>query len=451
MNITFHGAAHQVTGSNHLIEFNSGKSILLDCGMFQGGSEAQQKNAEPFPYDASTIDAVIISHAHADHSGRVPKLVKDGFAGNIYMTEATRDIAKIIWDDSVHIMEYEHRKFGKPIVFTQDDAEKALSQCVGVQYHEEVEVAEGVTIALKDAGHIFGSSFVEVSGDGKRLAYSGDVGNKNQPILKPTEPLASYDVLLIESTYGNRIHEAEKDRRQILLDAIKDGCERGGTIMMPAFSIERTQEILYDLDQLKEHDKTLPDIHVYVDSPMAIRAIEVFKKYPENYNKEACSQYMHGDDFLDFQMLTLTPSRDDSKKINSAEDPKLIIAGSGMMTGGRILHHAKRYLQHDNTTLIIVGYQAQGTLGRKLYEGAEHVKIHDVEIPVRAKVVAIGALSAHADQDKLVQWVSDAEAKPGKVYCIHGEPEAATALAHRLRDDVGVEAYVPEEGESIDI
>lgn len=450
MDITFYGAAGEVTGSNHLVQTKSGKRILLDCGMFQG-HDAHRKNAGAFSYEPASIDAVVVSHAHADHSGRIPKLIKDGFRGNIYMTEATRDIAKIIWDDSVGIMEYQKRKFGESMIFTQDDVEKAFAQCVGVAYHEDVVICEGVTMRLKDAGHIFGSSFVELEAEGKRIGYSGDVGNKNQPILRPTEQLGAYDVLLCESTYGNRLHESDVDKKKMLLDAIKDGCSRGGTIMMPAFSIERTQEILYYLDQLREHDKTLPDIHVYVDSPMAIKAIGVFEKYPDNYNREACAQYMRGENFLDFQMLTLTSSREESKAINHADDPKLIIAGSGMMSGGRMLHHAKRYLPREDCSLIIVGYQAEGTIGRQILDGANYVTIHEEEVPIRCSVLAIGALSAHADQDKLVAWIQDAQQKPGKVYCVHGEPEAASGLAQRLKSDVGIDATVAQGGMTITV
>lgn len=450
MNITFHGAAHQVTGSCHLVE-SSNKKILFDCGMFQGGDFNEGKNNDAFPFDVQTIDAVLVSHAHADHTGRIPKLIRDGYKGSIYMTKGTKELSRIIWEDSVRIMAYNNKKFQAPILFTQDDVDRAYARCKAVDYHEVVDLGDGDSAIFKDAGHIFGSSFIELTVEGKTIAYSGDLGNKNVPILKPTEQLSEIDVLLIESTYGDRIHETETDRRSILRDTIKEGYQRGGTIMMPAFSIERTQEILYDLDQLKEHEGALPDFKIYLDSPMAIRALDVYEQYPEYYDEKACEQYKKGDNFLDFPGLITTLEREESKKINSAPDPKMVIAGAGMMNGGRILHHAKRHLQDPNATLVFVGYQAQGTLGRRLYEGAEKVTIHDQEVTVNAHITAIGALSAHADQNKLVEWVQGAKKMPEKVYCVHGEPHAATALAHRLRDDLGVKAFVPDMDERVDI
>jgi len=451
MKVTFFGAAHQVTGSCHLIETKT-KRILFDCGMFQGGNYNEGRNADAFPFDPSELDAVFVSHAHADHSGRVPKLIRDGYAGAVYMTKGTRELAKIIWDDSLSIMRYDNEKFQRPILFDEHDIDEAYGCCDGVDYHQKIDLGDGVTALFKDAGHIFGSSFIELHADGKTLAYSGDLGNKNAPIVRPTEMLGEIDVLLIESTYGDRLHEPEGHRKQLLLDIVKKGIANGGVIMMPAFSIERTQEILYDLDQLKEHDKTLPNLPIYLDSPMAIKAGKVYKEFPEYYDEEAAQQYKMGDDFLHFDGLEVTPSREDSKRINHSPNPKMIIAGAGMMNGGRILHHAKRYLPDPASLLVLVGYQAQGTLGRRLYEGAEEVEIHGDRIPVRATVTAIGALSAHADQDKLVDWVRSAKKTPAKVYCVHGEPHASTELAHRLKKEIsGLEAFVPEEGETVEI
>ncbi|MBT3816943.1 MAG: MBL fold metallo-hydrolase [Candidatus Magasanikbacteria bacterium] len=450
MNITFHGAAHGVTGSCHLVE-TQGKKILFDCGMFQGSNFNEGKNHDDFPFDPASIDAVIVSHAHIDHTGRVPKLVRDGFRGKIYMTKATCRLTELIWNDAYHIMKYDYKKFQVPLLYDESDVEMAVSHCHGVDYHETIDLGDGMTVIFKDAGHIFGSAFIEFHAEGKKVGFSGDLGNINVPILRGTDQLGAVDVLLTESTYGDRLHETEKTRKELLLQLIMDGTKRGGVMMMPSFSLERTQEILYILDELLETDKTLPDIPVFLDSPLAIRATRVYKEFPEYYNKKATEKYMKGNDFLDFKRLKFTETVEESKGINNADTPKLIIAGAGMMNGGRILHHAKRYLSDPKATLIIVGYQAHGTLGRRLYEGAESVTIHGSKVKVHCQIKAIGALSAHGDQTKIISWIRNAEELPGKIYCVHGEEHAATALAHKITKSLDIEAFVPNEGESVEV
>ncbi len=450
MKVTFFGAAHMVTGSCHLVEA-AGKRILLDCGMFQGSAYDEGRNAEDFEFDPKSIDALVLSHAHADHSGRIPKLVKDGFTGTIYGTKPTLELAELIWRDSYSIMSNDHKKYQSPILFTEEDIDASVSRCKGVDYNYEFFVGD-VSFVLKDAGHIFGSSFIEVTAEGKTLAYSGDIGNSNAPILRETDRLGKIDVLLMESTYGDRVHESEQQRKEILLEEVKRGCTQGGTIMMPAFSLERTQEIIYLLEELFEEDHTLPNIPIFLDSPLAIRAIPIYERYPEYYDIAATERFKRkGKGFLQFDCLTYTESVDESKLINVAPKPKMIIAGSGMMTGGRIIHHAKRYLPDPKSTLILVGYQAQGTLGRRLYEGAESVKIDGEAIPVRCTIRAIGALSAHGDSDKLLSWVRNAEKQPAKVYCIHGESHEAAALAHKVKDALGIATFVPELTDTIEI
>lgn len=450
MRLTFCGAAREVTGSCYYIE-TSNKTLLVDCGMFQGSDFNEGKNFDPFPFDSKEIDAVVVTHPHLDHVGRIPKLIKEGFEGKIYMTEGCRELARLILVDAYHIMKYNHEKFQSPILFEEADISIAFERCHGVKYHEPLDLG-GVTATWHDAGHIFGSAFVEIVADGKRLVVSGDIGNVDSPIVKDTEPLpGDIDVLLCESTYGDRLHESQDVRDQMLLDLIREGAKRGGTIMMPAFSLERTQEILYRLHEMREHDKTLPDMPIFLDSPLAIDATKVYKQYPDYYDQEAAASYMRGDDFLNFPGLKLTHTREESKAINRVPSPKMIIAGAGMMNGGRIVHHAFRYLSDPASTLIIVGYQAEGTLGRRLYEGATSVKIFGEKVDVRCTVKAIGALSAHGDQKKLLSWVGSGPSVPKKVYCVHGEAHAATELAHRIRDEYGVEALVAEMGETIEL
>ncbi|HAZ28465.1 MAG TPA: MBL fold hydrolase [Candidatus Magasanikbacteria bacterium] len=450
MRISFFGAAHEVTGSCHLVEIGS-KKILFDCGMFQGDDFNEGKNADDFPFDPKEIDAVLVSHAHLDHTGRIPKLCREGFVGTIFMTEATCEFAKLIWADALDVMQYNNKKFQSPVFFSENDIAAASRACHGVRYNESVDLGDGVRAIFRDAGHIFGSAFIELSGEGKTLGFSGDLGNEHVPILKDTHPLDAVDVLLCESTYGDRVHEHLGERKKQIFDLMKEGWGRGGTIMIPAFSLERTQEFLYELNTMSEDDHSIPDIPIFLDSPLAIDAMKVYKKYPEYYDTEAAERYMHGDDFLQFPQLRLTYTREESKTINHVRGPKMVIAGAGMMNGGRILHHAHRYLSDPHSMLIIVGYQAQGTLGRKLYEGAEKVSIFGDEISVQCTVRAVGALSAHGDQKKLLSWIGAAKPGPKKVYCVHGEAHAATELAHRIRDRFGIASFVPEYGEVVEV
>ena len=450
MHIQFCGANRGVTGSCHLFDTGT-KKILVDCGMFQGGDFNEGRNHDDFPFDPKEIDVLLVTHAHLDHVGRIPKLIRDGFTGYIYMTHATGELAPLIWEDAYQIMAYDNRKFGYPVLFDEQDIAVAKSRCKGVDYHAPLDLGGNISAVWKDAGHIFGSAFIEVSAGNMVVGFSGDIGNEDVPILKDTESLGDVDVLLCESTYGNRIHEDIDTRRQIILNLIKDGVQRGGTIMIPAFSLERTQEFLYELNKLSEYDETLPNIPIFLDSPLAIDATKVYKKYPDYYDVEASRLHSAGDDFLDFSQLHTTYTKLESQQINRIPGPKLVMAGAGMMNGGRILHHASRYLSDSNSTLIIVGYQAEGTLGRKLYEGARPVKVMNQEVDVHCMVKAIGALSAHGDQRKLLKWVGSAKKAPKQVYCVHGEPVAATELAHRIKDQYKAETFVPEYLEKIEI
>lgn len=450
MHLQFCGANREVTGSCHLLVTN-GKKILVDCGMFQGSEFSEAQNGDPFPFDPKEIDVMILTHAHLDHVGRIPKLVNEGFAGTIYCTKPTAPLAQIVMEDAARIMMYNNEKYDAPILYTEEDATNAAHRFEGINYREAIEVAPGVTATWKDAGHIFGSAFIEVEAEGKKIIFSGDIGNTDAPIINDTEDMGEADVLVIESTYGDRLHEERALARKMLHDLIKETSEGGGVIMIPAFSIERTQEILHDLNHMIEDDDTLPEFPVFLDSPMAIKVTRVFEQFPEYFDAEAAADISAGDNFLNFKNLTPTFTRDQSKAINDAPRPKMIIAGAGMMNGGRILHHAHRYLSDPKSMLIIVGYQGRGSLGRKLYDGAKTVKIFHDPVDVRAKVKAIGGMSAHGDQKKLLDWVATAPKAPKQVFCVHGEEDAATTLAGKIQDQFGAEVKVPVFSEKFEI
>ncbi len=441
------GANREVTGSCHLLQTTHHR-LLVDCGLFQGGSYTDMKNFDPFPFDPKEITHVLITHAHLDHIGRLPKLIHDGYTGPMYATKGTCSLIPLILEDAFQIMMYNNQKFDTPMFYTQEDVAKVSTLLQDVPYRKEIPLGNGDYVVYKDAGHIFGSAFLEVVVDKTRIAFSGDIGNDNVPILKDTESLGDVDILICESTYGDRIHEKTEERNAIINTIITDAARQGGTIMIPAFSTERTQELLYSLNELSEANK-LPSMPFFVDSPLAIDITKVYTSLPEYYDEEALAHLAHGDDFFHFPHLHMTSTKEESKMINTIKPPKLIIAGAGMMNGGRILHHAHRYLSDPQSTLIIVGYQAEGTLGRRLYEGASHVTIFGDRIPVRCKVKAIGALSGHGDQEKLTRWIGSATTKPSQILYVHGETHAATTLSHHVRDVLGIHGYIPEFGEQI--
>ncbi|MCR4278653.1 MAG: MBL fold metallo-hydrolase [bacterium] len=449
MKLTFYGAAREVTGSCTLVETAKSK-ILVDCGMFQGSHVASSKNFSDFVFDPTALDAVVLTHAHMDHCGRLPKLIKDGFKKTIYATEATKLIAGIVMEDAVHIMEEDFERSGRPQLYDANDVQRTLIKFKDTPYHTPLRIND-VTIRFFDAGHIFGSSFIEIKADsGKTVIFSGDVGNKDVPIIRETETIEHADAIVTESTYGNRIHEGKVERFKQLQEAILDCVEKKGVLLIPAFAIERTQHLLYEINQLVE-TKKIPCIPVYLDSPMAIKVTKVMEKLSAYYDKEALEHISHGDNFLSFPCLHLTHTRDESKTINTSPSPKIIIAGSGMMNGGRILHHLIRYVGDRSTTILIIGYQASGTLGRRLYSGEKNIRIFGKRISVRARVKAIGAFSAHADQKKLLSWIGNIKPRPKLVLCNHGEEEASVALGTRITEKFGILSKAPKFGESFEI
>ncbi|MFA6018471.1 MAG: MBL fold metallo-hydrolase [Patescibacteria group bacterium] len=445
MRLTFHGGVEDVTGSCFLLETSKGK-LLIDCGMLQGERMCSKKNLEPFGFNPAHISAVVVTHAHFDHTGRLPDLVKQGYEGKIFMTPPTKALTQIILEDSVHIMAENARKCGDPVPYEAKDLTAMLENVVTVPYHHVSEMFDGVSIEFFDAGHILGSSFIRVVAiDGeekKTFVFSGDIGNDDVPILPDTESRPFADVLICESTYGGGTHEPTAMRESKLSEFVKQIIRRGGTVLLPAFSVERTQEILFAFDQLLQR-KEIPEIPIYLDSPLAIKATTLYRHYTEylSFNHPALAG--KDEDWFRFPSLTETPSVDASKVINNDHRPKIIIAGNGMMTGGRIMHHLARYIEKENTGILIVGYQAKYTLGKTIQSGAKEISIFGEKLQVHATVETIDAFSAHGDQEKLTRFVRGDGTFPKTVFLVHGESETKDIFAEHLRTTLGVSVEIP--------
>lgn len=442
--LTFYGGALSVTGANYLIETKKSK-IIVDVGMMQGCPKCSDANYEPFLYDASKVDAAFITHAHIDHLGRLPKFIKEGFSGPVFVSEPTAGLAKIMLEDAHGILKEEAERKNLDLLYSEQDVDMALEYLRPQKYGQRFYVTEDISARLRDAGHILGSSIIEIfireSAEEIKIVFSGDLGNTPMPLMNPPEIIGKADYVLVESVYGNRIHEGITESRRVIERAIEDTVTRGGVLMIPTFALERTQELLFELNSLIENNR-VPKVPVFLDSPLAIKATEVYKKFGHYFNKKVYAEIMRGDELFDFPLLKFTRTTEESKQINDVPPPKIIIAGSGMSTGGRILHHEKRYLPDPNNMLLFVGYQAQGTLGRRLYDGAEEIKIHGEKVQVRAKTKGIGGYSAHADQPALVKWVGNMKGIK-KVFCVQGEYNAAMDLAKKIKEDLGVSATAP--------
>jgi metallo-beta-lactamase family protein len=448
MLVTLFGAAREVTGSCYFVQ--SGKSkILVDCGLFQGTTLAHTKNFESFEFDASQLDAVLVTHAHLDHTGRLPVLIKNGFKGSIYLSPPTAKLTQLVLEDAAEIMDEEYQRTYAPKLFSSEDVDGVISRFRNVEDHQVIKIKD-LKVTFHNAGHIFGSSFVSIETGEAKAVFSGDLGNINTPLLPPKYALVQTSALFIESTYGNRIHEDESTRSGLLKKIVVETIKKKGVLLIPAFAIERTQEILFELNHFVEN-KLIPPVDIYLDSPMAIKASAIFDEFPKYYNREALRLIAAGDELFDFPGLKETLTRDDSKTINESPRPKVIIAGSGMMNGGRILHHLVRYLSDKNSTVLIIGFQAESTLGRRLYTGERHVTVLNERIDVKASITSIGAYSAHADQRMLLDWIKTAPELPKRIYCMHGEEAAAAALASRIKEEMDITAEVPRFGETIKI
>jgi metallo-beta-lactamase family protein len=441
--LTCYGGAGSTTGANFLFEV-AGHKLLIDCGMEQGGEKAHDHNKKKFAYDPSTIDILFVTHAHIDHVGLIPKLLKEGFKGDIYSTEETKKLGELLLLDAAKIA-----RFNEEVLYTASDVERSLGKWKTLVYHKPYNFG-GFTVELFDAGHILGSSMFKFTVNGKTMLFTGDLGNSPSPLLPDAEKISGLDYLLIESVYGDRNHEHRELREEKFKRVVAESIARGGTLLIPAFSLERTQEILAKLDNLFESNE-IPSVPVYLDSPLALKITTVYEHAGKLFNREAQTELEAGDDLFRFKGLHEIARIEASRGIASVSGPKIIIAGSGMSTAGRIVGHEARHLPDSNSTILFMGYQAAGTLGRQIAEGIKKVVIDDQVIEVRAKVERIDGFSGHADSNALVEFVSESEKTLQKVFVAMGEPRSSIFLAQRLKDELNLNAIATEEGKSYEI
>jgi len=453
----FLGAAQSVTGSKFLLD--TGKSqVLFDCGLFQGLKKLRQRNWEPLPMPAKDIEAVVLTHAHIDHSGYIPRLAKQGFSGPVFCTPATRELLGLLLPDAGYLQEEEARFANKhgfskhspalPL-YTREDAQASLGLLKTLDYGQETEVAPGVKVKLHPSGHILGSAFVEVSFEGRRMVVSGDLGGYENIVMRgPSELPKNLDYILVESTYGGRKRDNPPVQQQ-LAEMMKPVLDAGRVVVIPAFAVGRTSLLLYHIRQLQERGG-LPDVPVFVDSPMATDAVKIYRRFRLEHNLKI--ELLGSKDCpIRARRTHLVRSADDSKDLNSKEGPMVIISASGMISGGRILHHIKHRIQEPENMILMVGYQAVGTRGRALLDGAETIRIHGENIPVKAKVAAIHGLSAHGDSDDLIDWLRKADPKPKKVFLVHGEKDGIGAMAKRVGGELHMKYFAPDYLESVEL
>lgn len=473
MKITFLGATKTVTGSNFLLE-GAGKKIIIDCGLYQGRAKEEMENYEDFDFNVNEIDYMLLTHAHIDHSGRIPKLYNDGYRNPVIATKATCDLCGIMLPDSGHIQEMENTwknkkrarqgKRERPPLYTAQDAIDCLELFKPVSYDEIVELNENISVRFNDAGHMLGSSIIEVwvkeNGETKKIVFTGDLGNNDIPLLDSPTMIDSADYLVMESTYGNRLHMRNDDKAEMFLNIVSETLNRGGNVIIPSFAVGRTQEILYELNKLKEikNDEeflkkyeTLMKAPVYVDSPLAISATEVFQNNMDLFEEEVKEEMKKGDNPLEFPGLQFTRTADESKALNEDPKPSIIISASGMCEVGRIKHHLKHNIWNPNNTILFVGYQAPGTLGSKIVSGEKKVKIFGEEISVNAQIEYIEGYSGHADQEWLLNFVYSFITKPKHIFLVHGELEGQKVLKEKLEENVDIPVTIPDYGESYNL
>ena len=461
MKVKFLGAAGTVTGSKYLLTLKSGRKVIVDFGMFQGPHDIEKRNYDEFDVDFREVDAIILTHAHLDHVGLLPILNKKGFNGKIIGTSATYDIANIVLLDSAHLQHEEAESENKrrqrrgepelkPLYDVKDATDIVRRFLTPVVYNETLEVFDDFKVTFRDAGHILGSAFLEIETENKKIIFSGDLGNYNKPVIRDPQPIQMKDAdfVFLESTYGNRNHKSIEESKMELLKAIRETYERGGNALIPSFAIERAQDILYFMREFYERGK-LPPVKVFLDSPMAIETNTIFRLHKECYDEEARALIEKGKDLFKFPGLKTTRSVQASKEINYIKHGAVIIAGSGMCTGGRIKHHLKHNLWREESSVIFVGYQAKGTLGRKIVDGEKVVKIYGEDVVVKAKIYTIGGFSAHADRRELLSWVKDVR-KGATIFNVHGEEESLKAMKDAV-ESMGYKGYIPQYKEEIEL
>ncbi len=474
MKVTFFGATKTVTGSNFLVE-GAGKKFLVDCGLYQGAAREEIKNNEPFPYNLEEIDFMLLTHAHIDHSGRIPKLYKDGYRKPIFATNATCDLCAIMLPDSGHIQETETEwknkkriRRGEDILLPIYDAETALKSLElfkGVNYDQIIEVDDNIHVRFNDAGHMLGSSIIEVwikeDGENKKVVFTGDLGNNDIPLLDEPTMIEDADFLVMESTYGDRMHIENENKAERFIEIVTDTISQGGTVVIPSFAVGRTQEILYELNKFKTSSKDNPEFDrrfdllmhtpVYVDSPLAISATEVFRENMDLFDEETRELIKRGDNPLEFPGLKFTQTVEESKELNESDESCIIISASGMCEVGRIKHHLKHNIWNPKNTILFVGYQALGTLGRKIVDGAKTVKIFGEEVSVNARVEYIEGYSGHADQQGLLNFVYSFIKKPEHIFLVHGEEEGQKVLKEKITEEVEIPVTIPDYGETYEL
>ncbi len=450
LQITFYSGVGTVTGANFLLE-SLRTRILVDCGLIQGTPDAYKENIKPFEYDPKSIDFVFITHAHMDHIGRLCKLVKDGFTGVIYSTEETKNLANIMIADALKIMEQKNKEsesLEKEIpLYNQNDFNKTMALWRTIPYYNKIKINNEFEVSLKDAGHILGSAMYEFYFAGKKIVFTGDTGNSPAPLLKDTDKIEDADYLIIDSVYGDRNHEDKNQRDEKFKKIVLETINKGGALVIPAFSIERTQVVLYILNNLIE-DGIIPKIPVFLDSPLALKVTDVYKRFVRDFNKKVKKEIKEGDNIFDFPNLNIIYTKRESSEITKTPNPKIIIAGSGMSSGGRVVGHEMEFLPDPNSTILLMGYQALGTLGRKIQEKPREVEINGELIKVRARIENITGYSSHKDSDGIVEMVESTANTVKKVFVVLGEPKSSLFLAQRLRDELDVSVVYPEQGVS---
>ncbi|MCX6746300.1 MAG: MBL fold metallo-hydrolase [Candidatus Parcubacteria bacterium] len=446
MKLHFYGGARVVTGSNYLIEVGQTK-LLVDCGLFQGPPEVNELNQLAFPYDPKTINYVFVTHSHLDHCGRLGQLVKNGFKGQIFCTLPTKDLMAVALEDAVKLMSEDYKDKGLEPLYGQQDLQTMLGLIKTQEYNQPIKLNKNIEFILRDAGHILGSSMIELflnEGTKKvKIVFTGDLGNPPTPLLNPTYQITDTDYLLIDSAYGDRNHESKEQRRELLKQAFLDAINRKAVLMIPSFALERTQELLYELNGFVEN-KLIPPVPIFIDSPLAIKITEVYKKHQNYFNKKTRYIIASGDNIFAFPGLKFTSTANESKRINKVPTPKVIIAGSGMSTGGRILFHEKLYLSDPNNLFLVIGFQVEGTLGRKILEGIPLVHIMGEDIKNKAESRAIGGYSAHADQRQILKFIKNIKKPIKMVFPVQGEKRPAEVLRKLITSKLGIVAELPK-------